>query len=134
MPLVTISLRKGKSVAHKRAIADAVHAALQEYMNVPARDRFQMIHEFDADHLIFDHNYLDIERSDDTVFIQVILSVGRATEVKQAFYAGLAKKLQENPGLRAQDISIHLVENTREDWSFGNGVAQYVVLPKEQWK
>jgi hypothetical protein len=29
---------------------------------------------------------------------------------------------------------IHLVENTREDWSFGNGEAQYVVLPKEQWR
>jgi len=27
-----------------------------------------------------------------------------------------------------------LVADTREDWSFGNGEAQYVVLPKEQWQ
>ena len=29
---------------------------------------------------------------------------------------------------------MHLIENSREDWSFGNGDAQYVILPKEQWK
>lgn len=29
---------------------------------------------------------------------------------------------------------MHLVENSREDWSFGNGDAQYVILPKAQWK
>jgi len=31
-------------------------------------------------------------------------------------------------------VIINLVEDTREDWSFGNGEAQYVVLPKAQWK
>ena len=35
---------------------------------------------------------------------------------------------------RFQDVAISLIESTREDWSFGHGVAQYLVLPKEQWK
>jgi 4-oxalocrotonate tautomerase len=42
--------------------------------------------------------------------------------------------LREKPGLRPEDVAINLVENSREDWSFGNGDAQYVILPKEQWK
>jgi hypothetical protein len=36
--------------------------------------------------------------------------------------------------VRREDVTIVLVENTRENWSFGNGVAQYVTLPKDEWK
>jgi 4-oxalocrotonate tautomerase len=35
--------------------------------------------------------------------------------------------------MRPQDVLINLVEDTREDWSFGNGEAQYLVLPKKEW-
>jgi len=42
--------------------------------------------------------------------------------------------LREKPGLRPEDVTIVLVDNSREDWSFGNGDAHYVILPKEQWK
>jgi hypothetical protein len=33
-----------------------------------------------------------------------------------------------------EDVAIALVENTREDWSFGRGQASYVELPREQWR
>lgn len=98
------------------------------------RDQFQVISEHTPDHLVYNPGYLNVERTDDIVFIEVILSAGRFTEQKRAFYARLAELLQENPGVRPQDVTIHLVENTREDWSFGNGEAQYLVLPREQWK
>jgi hypothetical protein len=42
----------------------------------------------------------------------------------------LANEARVAPG----DATIILVENTREDWSFGRGVAQYLELPVEQWK
>jgi len=134
MPLVHIDLREGKPANYKKAIGDAVQRALVEHLNVPVRDHFQIIHEHTPDHLIYNPGYLDIERSDDIVVIQVTLSAGRSTEQKQAFYKRLADLLQEHPGLRPQDILIHLVENTREDWSFGNGEAQYLLLPREQWR
>ena len=134
MPLVRIDLRVGKPKEHIRAIGAAVHHALKECFDVPERDHFQIITEHDADHLIVDPSYLDIERSEDAVFIQVFLSAGRTTEKKQAFYARTVELLQENPGMRPQDVTIVLVQNTREDWSFGNGEAQYVVRPREDWK
>ena len=134
MPLVRIDLRAGKPKEHIRAIGAAVHQALGECLEVPVRDYFQIITEHDEDHLIVDPSYLDIERSEDTVLIQVFLSVGRTTEKKQAFYAKIVELLQKNPGMRPQDVIIVLVQNTREDWSFGNGEAQYVVRPKEDWK
>ena len=75
-----------------------------------------------------------MDRSDGVVFIQIFLSAGRSREQKQGFYKRVVEYLREKPGLRQEDVTIILVENSREDWSFGNGDAQYVILPKEQWK
>jgi phenylpyruvate tautomerase PptA (4-oxalocrotonate tautomerase family) len=134
MPLVRIDLREGKSASYVRAIGDAVQRAIVECLNAPLRDHFQIINEHHPDHLIYHPNYLNIERTDDIVIIQITLASGRTTEQKRSFYARVAELVQENPGMRPQDVLICLVEDTREDWSFGNGEAQYVVLPREQWK
>jgi 4-oxalocrotonate tautomerase len=134
MPFVRIDLREGKPLDYKRALGEAVHQALVEHLNTPRRDHFQIIQEHPAEHFIYNPHYLEVERTDDMVFIQVTLSKGRSTEQKRAFYARVAELLQEKPGIRPQDVTIHLVENTREDWSFGNGEAQYLILPKEEWQ
>lgn len=67
-----------------------------------------------------------VDRTDDVVFIQITLNAGRTTELKKALYARIAHRLAESPGVRPQDVLINLVEVARENWSFGNGVAQYV--------
>jgi phenylpyruvate tautomerase PptA (4-oxalocrotonate tautomerase family) len=41
MPIVRIFLRQGKTTEYRRKIADGVHQAMVEAMNVPAMDRFQ---------------------------------------------------------------------------------------------
>ena len=134
MPLVRIDLLAGQHAeAQVAAIGEAVQASLVETMNVPQRDRFQVITEHAQNRLIFNESYLGVERSDRIVVVQVFLSKGRTTEQKQAFYAGVARRLA-SAGMRPEDLAISLVETTREDWSFGNGIAQYVVLPKEEWK
>ncbi len=125
MPLVRISLREGKSVAYRRAIADGVHRAMVEVVNVPPLDRFQVISEHSSDALIYDPNYLDIDRSDDVVFVQITLNAGRTTDQKRALYARTCELLAKDPGVRPQDLLINLVEVARENWSFGNGEAQY---------
>ncbi|HXR66778.1 MAG TPA: tautomerase family protein [Ktedonobacteraceae bacterium] len=134
MPLVHIDLREGQSAEYKKAISNAVQSALIEHLNVPERDCFQLIREHTPEHFIYNPDYLDIQRTDATVMIQVTLSAGRSVEQKRQFYARLVELLQDNPGIRAQDVIICLVENTRENWSFGNGEAQYLALPKELWK
>ena len=133
MPLVRIDMVKGRSDAEVVAIGSAVQRAMVETLNVPERDRFQVISEHAPGRLVFNEAYLGVKRSDRIVIVQVFLSKGRTTEQKQAFYAALARHL-EAAGMRREDVTITLVENTREDWSFGNGVAQYVVLPREEWK
>jgi 4-oxalocrotonate tautomerase len=126
MPLVRIDLRRGKAPAYKKAICDGVYRALRETFNVPENDRFMIVNEHDAGN--FDHaeTYLGLSYSDDLVIIQITVSDTRATATKQALFARIATLLTESPGLRKEDIFINLLECKTENWSFGNGIAQYV--------
>jgi 4-oxalocrotonate tautomerase len=110
MPLVRIDVLQGYSEAQHKLIGDSVQRAMMETLDVPERDRFQIIS------------------------VQVTLSAGRTTEAKQAFFARLAELLGEAIALRREDLGIVLVENERPDWSFGKGEASYVVPPREQWR
>ena len=125
MPLVRISLREGKSDAYRRALGESVHRAMVETINVPALDRFQVITEHSPDSLIYDPTYLGIQRTDEVIFVQITLNAGRSTEQKRALYSRMTELLSKSPGVRPQDVLISLVEVTRENWSFGNGQAQY---------
>jgi len=123
-------LKKGRSVDERRAIADCVHTALVEAIGIPVDDRFQVVTEYSADgvgsELFYDAHYLGVERSDGIIFVQVFLRKGRTVEAKQAFYQRLADLLTERVKARPEDVLITLSENDSADWSFGNGIAQYV--------
>jgi 4-oxalocrotonate tautomerase len=134
MPLVRIELLRGRSREWIATLGAAVHAAMVECLGVPERDQFRVITEHDADHLQFDRGYLDVPRGDGFVLVEITLSAGRSTETKQAFYRRLAEILESRAGVRREDLLVTLVENQRDCWSFGNGEAQYVVLPRERWR
>jgi phenylpyruvate tautomerase PptA (4-oxalocrotonate tautomerase family) len=124
MPLVRIDLRKGKQAAYREGISRIVQEALVS-VGVPKDDRFQVIAEHDAENFVFDQNYLDIRRTEDLVIIQVTWNEGRTVEQKKALYKAIADGLAAKLSLRREDVFISLVEVRRENWSFGNGLAQY---------
>src|SRR4029077_14595572 len=126
MPLVRISLRQGTSAEYRKAIADGVHRAMVEAIAVPPDDRFQVITEHPPEGLIYDPQFLGVRRSDRIVFVQITLSAGRKPQQKRKFYKRMAEILAEAPGLPPQDLVINLVETSWENWSFGNGEAQYM--------
>jgi len=125
MPLVRISLIAGKPEAYKQKISDVIHRAMVETVNVPALDRFQLITEHSKSDFIYDPQYLNIARTDDLVMIQITLNAGRTTELKKALYRRTAELLNQEVGIRKEDVLINLVEVAKENWSFGNGEAQY---------
>ena len=100
---------------------------MREAFNVPDEDRFMIVTEHDDDSFIYSSSYLDI------VFAQRGshhhsdhgANDTRTVEQKKAFFARTAALLADNPGLRKEDLFINLVEVRKENWSFGNGVAQY---------
>ena len=125
MPLVNISLRAGKPEAWRQAILDGVYRAMRETFNVPEDDQFMTLREHAAADLRYGATYLDIARTDDIVLIQITANNTRTLEQKKALFARIAALLAERPGLRTEDVFVSLVEVAKENWSFGNGLAQY---------
>ncbi|MDE1148240.1 MAG: tautomerase family protein [Azospirillaceae bacterium] len=125
MPLARIDLAQGKSAEYRRTIGDVVYEAMLSTLNVPKDDRFQIITEHPDTDFVADPTYLGIQRTRDCIILQVTLNAGRTLEVKRAFYKAVADGLHARLGLRREDVFISLVEVAKENWSFGNGEAQY---------
>jgi len=125
MPVVRIDLMKGKPEGFGKQVGAIVYRAMMETINVPPKDNFQVITEHDRNGLIYDPSYLDIPRTDGFIIIQVTLNEGRTLEVKKKFYQAVAEGLNKELGVRKEDVFIGLVEVKKENWSLGNGIAQY---------
>jgi 4-oxalocrotonate tautomerase len=126
MPLVRISLRQGTSAEYRKALSDGVHRAMIEAIAISPDDRFQVITEHPPEALIYDPQYLGVHRSDHVVFVQITMSFGRKPQQKRKLFERMAEILAQAPGLPPQDLFINLVETSWENWSFGNGEAQYM--------
>jgi 4-oxalocrotonate tautomerase len=115
MPLVTIHLREGKALEHRRAIADSVHQAMMDALKIPSDDRFQLIVEHSPENMIHDRVFLGIERSDASVFVQIVINQ-RDPSQKLKMYEHIVDNLAESPGIRKEDVFIGVVEVARENW------------------
>lgn len=123
MPLIQISLIEGKSPEYLNALTDGIQKALCSAWGIPENDRFQMITEFKKEHFYIDKTIWDVDRSDDVVVIY-ITSIARTAQMKRNFYKELTEILAINPKIRKEDIFVTIVHNDKENWSFGNGIAQ----------
>ena len=125
MPLVRIDLPSAIEPERRGLIGDIVYRAMADVLNVPDGDKFQIITAHDAGSLRIDPAYLGIERSAKAFIIDITLNAGRTVELKQRFYATVAERLEAEAKVRPQDVLIVLTEVAKENWSFGNGEAQY---------
>jgi phenylpyruvate tautomerase PptA (4-oxalocrotonate tautomerase family) len=126
VPLVRISLMKGKPASFGEKVGRVVYESMVETIDVPENDRFQLVTEHERSGLLYDPRYLAIQRSDGIVIIQMTITEGRTLEKKKALYKRIAERLNADLGVRKEDVFINVVEVKKENWSFGNGIAQYV--------
>jgi 4-oxalocrotonate tautomerase len=125
MPLVRIDVANGIYGGRLASIGDAVYEAMRTTIDVPENDRFQIVAEHAPESLSINRTYLGIERTDGCILIQITLSEGRTVEQKRSFYKAIVDGLHQRLNVRPQDVFINLVEVKKENWSFGNGEAQY---------
>jgi 4-oxalocrotonate tautomerase len=125
MPLVRVSLRKGKPAAYRKSVLDGIYKAMRSSFDVPDEDRFMTVSEHDETDFSYSKGYLDIARSDDLLFIQITANNTRTVDKKKAFFRQIVENLKVDPGVRPEDVFINLIEVLPENWSFGNGIAQY---------
>ncbi len=123
MPLVRVTMTKGKSTNYIEALSKSIYESLVETFRMPENDLFQIIEQLEPGSLIFDRRIgIDGERSDDFLFIN-IESSARSREEKQALIARLAEKLVRSPGLSPNDVFVRLSNNSLfDDFSFGGGL------------
>lgn len=121
MPLVNISILKGKSPEYIKAVADGINAAVIKTMGFPDDDRYQDIHQLDPECLQLQ------TRDGDLVIMHLVMRAGRSNKSKQAFYKKVTENLTDNPGIPAANVLITITENHDIDWSFRDGVAQFIV-------
>lgn len=124
MPLVRISLLKGHNEAAKHAMCEGVYDAMREVFNVPADDKFVVMHEHGKAEFVYAKSYLGVAHDDGLVIVQITCNEGRSLEMKKALYASIADKF-EAAGVARNNVFISLVEVKKENWSFGDGIAQY---------
>ena len=125
MPLTHVSLRTGKPQAYRQAIFDGLHQAMHETFDVPEDNAFITITEHEASNFRHSPTYLGIARSDDVVYIQITANNTRSVDQKKALFRRIAQLLGESPGVRPEDVFVNIVEVAKENWSLGNGLAQY---------
>lgn len=123
MPLVRVTMIKGKSPDYVEKLSQSIYESLVEAYRMPENDMFQIIEQLEPGSLIFDRRIgIDGERSDDFLFIN-IESSARSREEKQALISTLADKLSKAPGLSSNDFFVRLSNNSLlDDFSFGGGL------------
>src|SRR5512132_3324082 len=124
MPLVRVDVLEGRAREELARIGDGVHRALVAAIGIPEQDRFQVLSRHAEDGLVFDRHYLGVTRTAGIVFVQITMSTGRTLEQKKNLFAAIARNLAE-AGVRQEDVFVNLVEVVKENWSFGDGIAQY---------
>ncbi len=125
MPFSQISLQKGTTQEFRSTLMEEVYLAMREAIAIPEDDRFATITELEPGNFNNSGNYAGVERSENIVFILITLNAGRSVEAKKALYAAIARRLHDELGVRPEDVVVNLVEVAAEDWSLGNGIAQY---------
>jgi 4-oxalocrotonate tautomerase len=123
MPVTRIAIREGKTSEYKRALMDEIYEAMRETVNIADGDRFMAITEHGDDEFAYGA-FLGVDRSEDLVQVQVFWAP-KPVDAKLAMYRRIVERLAANPGVRPEDVLIAVVESAAENWSFGNGEAQF---------
>jgi 4-oxalocrotonate tautomerase len=125
MPLVRIDVPVSTSAQEVVSISDAIHRAMVDTFNVPLEDRFQTITRRARDELICTTEFLDVKHTNEVIFVQITCAPGRSIDTKKLLYKKIAQQIAAVSHFSFSDVIINLVESSRENWSFGNGIAQY---------
>ena len=127
MPFVRIgALRAGQ--AKLDWLGRAVHEALIDAIGIPADDLFQVLtsHDGTTGTFRYDPDYLGVHRDDGIVYVDITMRSGRTDEQKKALYAKIAELADKYAGTEPRNVFVTIHENEFVDWSFGEGVAQYL--------
>lgn len=116
MPIVKVSLSRGRSPAEKKAILDGIHAALVDAFRIPEHDRNQLLHEYGPDEL-------EARHGEGAVFVELTVFPGRTPDAKRRLYEGIVRNLERAAGVDPLRVLVVLHEPPLENWGLRGGKA-----------
>jgi len=116
MPVTLVSILEGRGAADKRALMEAVQAAIANTLGLPPQDRNLRLAVHGRDEWL-----LPDGKSDRYVLVEIALFAGRTPETKGALYAAIVKSL-EALGMDKNDIFIRLDDQPRENFGIRGGL------------
>lgn len=124
MPLLQISMLAGKPAPYRQAILDSLHQAMRDALGVQEDNRFMTITEHEPANFRWGNAY-GISRSDDVLYIRITVFNTRTAAQKKALFQRIVALLADKPGVRPEDVFINIIDSPLENWSVGNGLAQF---------
>jgi phenylpyruvate tautomerase PptA (4-oxalocrotonate tautomerase family) len=124
MPMVRIDTTDEWTQEEVLRAGEVIYQVLMDVFSVPENDKFQIVNRHPKGGLNVAPNFHGNAYSEKILIIQIFLNKGRTVELKKQFYRSLMSRLVETVDCRADDVVINLVEVTKENWSFGQGLAQ----------
>ncbi|MFJ5109977.1 tautomerase family protein [Streptomyces sp. NPDC088551] len=121
MPLFTITMRSGRTVAEKNAISAAIHEASVS-AGYPEDDHFQRFISLEEAGLRISPRYPDLPapRGEHVLMIEAVLSSGTEKERKRLLLSAIVTHLQA-AGTDPNDVMVFFGEFDRANSSFGGG-------------
>jgi phenylpyruvate tautomerase PptA (4-oxalocrotonate tautomerase family) len=116
MPLVTITLRPGRTPEQKHAIMQAVHVSLVESFKIPAWDFNQRILELRPEDFHIPEN-----KSDLYTLVEMTVFPGRSLAAKRQLYQSAVTRLKAL-GIPEGDITFVLHEPPLDNWGIRGGL------------
>ena len=123
MPLITINITEGMTEELIDHLQKTIHACFVRAWGIPENGGFYVINEYKKSRIRINRSMWGIQRSDQPPLLLQITSSPRSKELKIELFRVLAEEL-EKQGIRKEDLFISISPTQREDWSFGNGIAQ----------
>ena len=123
MPLITINITMGMTEESIDHLQKTIHACFVRAWGIPENGGFYVINEYKKSRIRISRTMWGIHRSEQPPLLLQITSSPRSKELKLELFRILAEEL-ERQGIRKEDLFISISPTQREDWSFGNGVAQ----------
>ena len=121
MCISTVTLKRGKSPEHLAKISQAIYDALVQAYKMKKNDRFHVTNQVDPADLIFDKDFGGVGPRTDDFMIVDILGPENSTETNRAFFKRCVELLQQQAGVRPEDIFITLRASPETCYSFGKG-------------
>lgn len=125
MPLLKFHMYEGRTEKEITDILDVTHEAMVQSFNVPDSDRYQVVQEHKSYQMIMKDTGLGYDRTNQFILIHMI-SKKRTAEQMEVFYKNVAEALHHKCGISPTDIMFTTSPNGDEDWSFGEGIAQFL--------